>query len=454
MPPDPLSPPTIPLASRFTPRVKGILVALAVVLLAGVAWLVFREVREDDALSRWDTYAKLRGQFEEPEANFEPANALTQATLEQYGVALERFLDTLKQEGEGGDALEAQVRWRMVRNEGEILLRMQDVLDVAKRVPHSERALQQLEEIRKKFPDFPLNWGGAFAPTGFANQTRRLAEWFRQNADWEREHLPKDLPPDPDPVVVFRTDRGDLRLGLYGQIAPIGTARLLADVQSGFYDGTVFAARFTDESTGLSSAEGVRAGDPRTRGAKPYAREAHLAYTGDDDVESVLPDESRSRVLHVRGVVAAWHGTQDAYDHPHELLFLAREGNTLNYLFTPLGRLLDDASLATLDRIHAGKTWREDPLVARDTGELAPLKDFFKAPATIVKALVFKGGTLLAPTGPTLPTKVAPNSDGSEASLSALKPDAYKAEPPPEPAPTPVAPPEKPKDDKGSEAPK
>lgn len=436
MTPESPAPTALPLAPHFGPRLKFALIALGVAALAFAAWLVFREVHQDRALAHWDTYSTLRGQYEEPEANFEPAGELTLATLDRYGAALEKFLETLKNQ-EGIGALEPQVRWRIVRNEGEILLRMQDVLDVTKRLPHAERALQQLEEIRQRFPDFPLNWGGAFAPQGFANQTRRLAEWFRQNADWEKENLPRELPAEPDPVVVLRTTRGDLRMGLYGALAPTATARLLADVEAGFYDGTCFAARFTDESTGSTTAEGVRAGDPRTRNAKPFDREGHLTFAQDDDVEHVLPDESRNRVLHVRGVVSAWRSSTDAYDHPHELLFLARDGSTMNYVYTPLGRLLDEASLATLDRIHASKTWRDDPIVARDTGDLAPLKDLLKAPVVIVKALVFRGGALTASASAPLPTKVAATED--EKTLAGLKPDAYRTEPPAEPA-TPPAP--------------
>jgi cyclophilin family peptidyl-prolyl cis-trans isomerase len=285
-----------------------------------------------------------------------------------------------------------------------------------------------------------MNWGFAFAPPGFANQTKRLAQWFRDNASWDREWLPKDLPPESDTVIVFRTERGDLRLGLYSKLGPDVTARFLKNVQSGAYDGTAFSARFEHDADGQTPAQGVRAGNALTRESKANDKNSMLPSTKGDDLEGALPDETRNRVLHVRGTVTTWHESADAYDHPQEVIFVTRPARGLNYMHTPIGRL-DEPSLATLDRIYAGKTWREDPLVVHDTGDLNRLVDTFQVPVRIVKALVYKDGALVVGDGPPLPTKVAP--DDTEKSLGTLKADAYRVEPPAPatpPAPAPAAP--------------
>jgi cyclophilin family peptidyl-prolyl cis-trans isomerase len=434
------TPRTLPLGGRLGARARWALIVLGVLVVAAVAWLLFREAKQDEARNRWDVYQEVRATHEDRENFFQPGSEITQATLDRYIDKLEAWLAKWESENVD-DALAPQTRWRIVKAQGESLLSMQDVVDVAARSKRADRALAHLQAIQDRYPDFPLNWGFAFAPTGFANQTKRLVQWFRDNATWDREWLPKDLPPEPDTVVVFRTDRGDLRLGLYSKLGPDVTARFLKNVQSGAYDGTAFSARFEHDADGQSPAQGVRAGNALTREAKASDKTSMLPTTKSDELEGTLPDETRNRVLHVRGTVTAWHDTADPYDHPQEVVFVTRPARGLNYMHTPIGRLIDEPSLATLDRIYAGKTWREDPLVAHDTGEFNRLVDTFQVPVRIVKALAYKDGALLAGDATSLPTKAT--ADESEKALGTLKADAYRVEPPapatpPAPAPAPV----------------
>jgi cyclophilin family peptidyl-prolyl cis-trans isomerase len=432
------TPPTqaapLPAASFLTPRVKLVLLLVALAGVALVAWLILREAKKEERLGLWDQYGKIRIENESEEMYFEDDAPLYQAARDRYVRDLEAFVAKVAAE-QPEDALEPLARWRIVRTEGESLIAMKDVLDVAKRLPHTENAVKQLELLQSKFPDFPLNWGQAFAPPGFGSMTKKLLHWFKENAAWEKEHLPKDVAPDAGTTVVFRTTRGDLRLGVYGELAKTATSRFLSDVQRGLYDGTCFVERRQESSGGETRADALRAGDVRSRGAKPFDPKAALAWSESDDVEGVMPDESRNRVLHVRGVVSAWHESGDTYDHPSQLLFVVRTSPGLDYEHTPLGRLLDEASLATLDRIHAGSLWRDDAAIGRDTGEFRTLTDLLREPVEIVKALVYRDGRLVAGDGPTLPSRVAP--DESEQTLAGLKADAYRKDPlPVPPAPT------------------
>lgn len=419
---------TIP---NLSPRLKMALAALGLVAVGVIVWLVMREAREGQRLEQWDVYGQLRAQNESEEQFFEGDAPLYQAARDRYVRELQAFVATLADQAPV-DALEAQVRWRIVRTEGESLISLKEVLDISKRLPHTENALKQLEILQSKFPDFPLNWGQAFAPPGFGSMTKKLAHWFRENAAWEREHLPKDLAPDPGVVVVLRTQRGDLHLGLYSGLAPIATARLLADVQRGTYDGTCFVQRRQDTHGGETRVDAVRAGDARSRGAKAYDPHLALAYAKPEAADGMLPDESRNRVQHLRGVVTSWHVPGDPYDHPSQLLFVVRASPGLNYENTPLGRLLGEASLATLDRIHAGSLWRDDPVVGRDAGELRDLTDVYREPVLIEKALAYRDGRLLTGDLPPLATKA--KADESEQTLATLKLDAYKQDPLPPPA--------------------
>ncbi|MFM8981056.1 MAG: peptidylprolyl isomerase, partial [Planctomycetia bacterium] len=416
--------------------VPGLRAALVVLVLAAVgvvAWLMLRAASYESRLAQWDVYAQLRAQNEWEELFFEGEGALYQQARDKYVRQLEAFVKDLGAKAEGSkDLLEPQARWRIVKTEAESLVSMRDVLDVARRLPHAENALRQLEELERNHPDFPLNWGKEFAPEGFPSTTRRLADWFRKNVEWEKEHLPRELAPDTAVTVVLRTERGDLRLGLYAKEAPQATARFLALVRDGAYDGTCFSGRQDESASGELRLSLLRAGDERTREAKAYDAKAALAYAEDDGREGFLPDESRNVALHVRGVLSAWHAPGDEYDHPQALAFVLAPSPAMNYAFTPLGRLLDAASLETLERIQASKTWKDDPAVSRDQGELRGASDQLQVPVRIVKALAYKDGALLGPAGTARATKAA--VDASEQSLSGLKADAYKAEPPAPPA--------------------
>jgi len=424
-----------PTTRVVTPALSGrakLWIAVAVLAAVGLlAWLLLREASAEQRLEQWDVYGQLRGENEWEELFFEGEAPLYQAARDRYVRQLEAFAASLEKEA-AADALEPQARWRIVKTEGESLLSMKDVLDVAQRLPHTENAIRQLETIMERFPSFPTNWEKSFAPEGFGSSTRRMIDWFRRNGEWEKEHLPRELAPDTSVTVVFFTDRGDMRMGLYPKDGPNVTARFLAAVQAGAYDGTGFVERVEDTFGGETRSLAVRAGDARARDPKPYDTSDALRYARADETEGFLPDENRNRVLHARGVVTTWHPPADDYDHPQQVLFVARPSPAFNYSHTPIGKLLDEASLATLDAIHGGKLWRDDPVVSRDSGELRALLDLYQAPARIVKALVYKDGALLVADGQALPTKVP--ATASEQTLAGLKADVYKVAPPTPPA--------------------
>jgi cyclophilin family peptidyl-prolyl cis-trans isomerase len=427
--------------------VIGVIVVAAVAL---VAWLLVRAAGEEKRLDDWDVYYELREQNEWEEMFFEGDQPLYQQARDKYVRQLEAFIATLK-DAKDKDALEPQARWRVAMTEAESLMSMKDVLEVTKRLPHTQKALAQLEVLEKDFPAFPLNWGQEFAPPGFATTTRRLVDWFKKNAEWEQTWLPKDVEPDGGVDVVLRTDAGDLHLRLYATAAPTASARFLAAVRAGAYDGTVFTSRVEDAPSGETRAAAVRAGDPRSRDAVAHNREAAQKYAKPQPAEGFLPDESRNRVRHVRGVMSAWHPEGDEYDHPVEVLFVQKSSPAFDYVHTPIGKLVTPASLETLDRIYSRKVWSDDALVARDTGDLRALEDLYQAPVRILIALAYKDGQLLAAEGPTLPGKATPKD--SERTLSGLKVDEYKTEPPAPPAP-PVAPAPEPAPAPAPDAPK
>jgi len=70
------------------------------------------------------------------------------------------------------------------------------------------------------------------------------------------EPLPTPTPaPDPEgPVVVLHTSEGEIRIGLYSELAPISVANFLEYVRAGHYVGTIFhrvIPRFMIQGGGL-----------------------------------------------------------------------------------------------------------------------------------------------------------------------------------------------------------
>ena len=105
-----------------------------------------------------------------------------------------------------------------------------------------------------------------------------------------------------------------------------------------------------------------------------------------------------NRIPHGRGVMAAWHDGATEYDDPIQFMFVVKSSPQLDYDYTPVGKLVDDASLTTLDEIFRRKTWRLDPKINEDAGDLRKVLDFFQAPVVIKKVLVYDAaGKLVEP---------------------------------------------------------
>lgn len=423
------------------------LIALVVLIVAGLAYAIISDQRESAATESWDQMAQLRSDLE-PEGDdiWLGMKGTSDATRLRYIGALQTFLE--KKAGEIDPALEGQARWHLARTLANHLLSSTELLDASKRDPHYARAIRELETIRDRLRDHPLNWTRwADNRVGQATLTRQFLEFLDRNRAWEKEHFPKDKAPDGTETLVFRTTRGDVRMQLYVTDAPDGGKLLRDRVLSGAYDGSAFFMREGRAAARDLTKTWTRLGHLEIRDPKPYERDQHLPYGRDTERRGRVPEESRNRIVHERGVVSAWHAPTtetdgSAYDDPEDLIFVTRRSPELDYEFTPLGRVTDAASLAVLDAIFDSKTWNEDT-DTRDDAEarFVDILDVFQVPVVVVKALVYGAdGALVKPAADAaVPTRVAPTD--AEASLASLKADAYKVDVPQRPAaPPPVVP--------------
>jgi len=416
--------------SWFTPkRIRLILLASALAVVGTIAFLLFRGAKEEAIAERWDKFAAIRAEFEQGGGGkmfgWTNEQATQTASRARYIRSLEKFLE---EEAKGGDdALEPHVRWLISRLARDQVLAMGNVLDLDRRTALYEKALEHLEVIEKQFPDHPLNWD-AFKPQGHVNVARKDRAWVQANMEWEKAHLPRDIDPDSEETVVFRTTRGDVRVRLYSSAAPHVTAAFLTKARNGGFDGTLIYER---RKSGLDNSpleSSLRGGAAKSRGVAAYDAKASLDFVRGDISGGMLPDETRNTVPFTRGIVAAWHEGGLPYDKVDELLFVVARSPSLDYAYTPIGEVLDESGLAVLDSIFDQPTWNDDPEIRADTSTRGVL-NFVQAPATIVKVLVYgKDGNVLGPDGAASKARVAPTAE--EGSLSGLKADAYKADVP------------------------
>ncbi len=270
-----------------------------------------------------------------------------------------------------------------------------------------------------------------FRPLGEANLTQRFLRTLEANVKWEAENLPKAREPETDTVVVVRTTRGDLRFGLYREDAPELVDLFLERAVRGDYDGTAFFAKTDTKSDGVQEEATIRGGHLVSWGARPFDREQHQTFAQQENPGRLLPAATRWLLPHERGMVVAWHQPSDEYDGSRIFAVLTARSPMLDYRYSPIGKLLDDASRATADRIFAGEVWRDDLTVDIGTAEGRDVADFLQAPVKIEKVLVFDKGTLREPGAKVGPNRATP--DDTERTLDGLTADAYLADPPTRP---------------------
>jgi cyclophilin family peptidyl-prolyl cis-trans isomerase len=430
--------PEAPLPTDSSKRIRLAVIGAVVLLLAVAGWFLFRAVQQEQSGDRWDRLAALRDRWEPKTDPLESdPSGQSLGMRETLLRELEKFLDTdAKAEH---DALEPQVRWLIAKTSADILTSMRDVTDFAERSKYYDKAIEQLKILRDRddFAGYPLNWG-TLKPENYASWTRMFLATMELNRAFEEKHFPKDRPPPAGLVVLVRTDRGDLRFGLYTDDAPDETARFLQKAREGRFDGTAIYEKIAKGALDHPDIHALRAGDPATRGAAPYDAKAALAFGKMPQDERLCPDESRNRIPCGRGVLTAWHPEGEEYDETGEFLLVVHRSPSMDYEYTPLGKTLDDASLATLDRCFEGKQWSDDKQVSEQTGEMRDVLDDLQVPIRIVKVLVYRDGNLVEG-GDVKPVPEKAAVDESEKTLTTVKPDAYKVAPPPPPAPPPPA---------------
>ena len=412
----------------FVRKIKIGVIAALVLGVAVLAFFIVREIREERVGERWDAFAQIQDRYELEDRTQDPLfETGPDATpyIKQRGdyiAALEAFLPEAESED---DALAPHVHWLIARLSADQIIVLKDEIDPAVRRTHWDRAAKHMQVIVDRYPDFQVNWS-VFAPAGQASQARAFLATVAANIGWEAENLPKPMDPASDTVVVVRTERGDLRIGLFSEQAPELTALFIERATRGDYDGTAFYAKTDQRPRGNPANVTIRAGHPATRGAKPFDKAASKEFA-DEEYADHMPAPTRNLMPIDRGIVCAWHDPATDYDGPQAFFIAMQRSPQLDYVYSPIGKLLDVASQDTAARIFLGEVWRDDTTISETPEEDRAVADFLQAPVKIVKVLVYENGRI------TEPKDVSPNKvavETNELTLAELEPDAYKVDPP------------------------
>ncbi len=415
-------------------RLRLIVIGAIALAVLGFGYALYSAIQKEDQQERWDVLDKLRRDGEPaPDADpfFQNPYGVYNPERLAYIRRLETFLDKTAKDSD--DALEPHTRFVIAKTIADHILSNPGILDQEERGAFYAKAVEHLESIRDEHPDFPLNWT-MLSEEGFPSLTRQFIQWLEQNRAWEKEHMLQAKAPAADVRVVIRTTRGDLLVGLYPELAPTWTANFIERAVAGEYDGTFFITKREIGDISEPEEHTIRAGGAMTRGMGDFDMDGHKKVAATKLRSGALPEESRNRIPHQRGIMSAWHDPSDEYDHDAQFILCAAPSPLLDYKYTPVGKLIDGdgfKSFDTLKRVFEGKTWNAEKTV-RDNADLRPLVDYLQAPVQIVKILVFRDGSLQAPEAAASPTKAEVKD--KERALSSIEVDRYASEAPKPPA--------------------
>ena len=422
--------------------------AAAALLLGGVLW-IWLAVREGQTTDRWQRLHEIEEGFEDasrfPYSDPWPTVQAAPSDVDARDRHVQKLEEFLSKEGSDA-AIAAHVHALIANLELTQVLSMSGTATEEALKPHYDAAKKHLETLVRDYPDAPITQSRFSPPTRAANSptggyksiASLLLARLEENRDWGTKHGLRAVEPDAEPLVVLRTTEGDLRLRLFSSVSPKLAKAFLDRVCRGELDGTYF---FEKESSA------IRGGDARARRTKKDedpTPEDRMKWGAPSAGDPLLPEHGRDVVLHVKGIVSAWHpGVGEELDDPLQFVVLTGDDPTLDFRFTPFAKVEGVDSANVLERLAATKTRaaeRRDSKTADTDVKYAKIATQFAKPVEIKKGLVYEKGELSS-------CVAADRADADEKKLATLKLDAYRVLPPPEPKPSPTPKNDEPKKD-------
>jgi len=254
----------------------------------------------------------------------------------------------------------------------------------------SVAALQKLGSAEFEDADLLIDKPGWFTLSGPAPSTA-LLDQVQKDLTWWNEHEYVHPKPAADPVVVLRTDLGDVHLQFFAEQARERADLFVSLVQKGTYNGTAF--HFV--RGGSASPQGVVAGDPYSFFYNDPLKPEQILRWGKGTLgRDIAPQPSRLSINHLRGVVTSQRLPDADWDNAVQFQVLLHSDPTLDRIASPFATVVE--GMDVIEKIARSKTAAAHKEYKDDFSfSQAATRDLLVEPVWIRKAIAYRGGKAL-----------------------------------------------------------
>lgn len=220
-------------------------------------------------------------------------------------------------------------------------------------------AMDCANELKTRFPQHslvkdPVPFSDGAAPQSAVDELLRKA---RDQKTWDEGHATLFKNPDPPadaPKVKLHTDKGDLVVQLYPNLAPKHVENFLRLAREGFYTGTKFHRVQKDAL--------IQGGDPNTKDADT----AKWGLGGPEAGIELEPNDLR----HFEGVLSMWKAPGQTTSSGSQFVITLAPQHAMDGQYEVFGKViegLDTAKTIASGSIAAGTERPEDPVAIQST---------------------------------------------------------------------------------------
>lgn len=250
---------------------------------------------------------------------------------------------------------------------------MQVAISQADAGRHDE-ALAAIQNLQKRFPDFPLFTESADAGPGGARRSLadRFSALLASDKQWAAMTAYTHPQPSTKVTALVETSVGNFWLGFYDEFAPDHVANFIQKAKDGYFNGTQVYHLRTGGSPDTPTPMLFEGGSLASKfGDAGFERDPSL-HDRDEPGAILEPEGARYRVRHHRGTITSV--ITPSGESAQRFMVVTAERGLERYdgQNTPFAAVLDrEGSLQTIDRINLSTTYgthadtKNDPEVFR-----------------------------------------------------------------------------------------
>ncbi len=243
-------------------------------------------------------------------------------------------------------------------------------------------AIQTLDELQSKFPEFVTNTQSA-TPSDTTSLTQLLRKKLESEREWTRETTYVHPTPSQSRIACIDTTEGSIWIGFYDELAPEHVRGFIERAKRGDYNRTqVYEVRAANNG---ADPQLIRLGSLASKTERNPA--LHDREELNDTIEA---EDARYLVHNWRGVVASVEtGTGESATN-FQIVTAPVSMERYDGVVTPFAMVLDrEGSMATLDKLGRAPTYGTSPETQNEQGVLR-MRDHPYPPIYIRRVTIFK----------------------------------------------------------------